>query len=100
MFTILLNTLAFIIFTSLISIKCQQSETNHTEININQQYNGTLEADNSYAFFKLIIPQGINPNSQNLVFKVKEPEKAFDGVEDFSDPDIYVSTVFIKLRKF
>jgi len=94
MFTILLNTLAFILFTSLISIiKCQQSASNHTLVNLSLVYNGSLEADNSYAFYKLIIPEGVNLNTHNLIFKLKEPEKAFNGVDDFSDPDIYVSTV-------
>lgn len=93
MFTILLYSLAFIIFTSLLNIKCQQTNTNHTLIELNKVYNGTLAADNSYAFYKLIIPEGVDPNTQNLVFKVKEPEKAFIGLDDFSDPDIYVSTV-------
>lgn len=97
MFTILLNTLAFLIFSSLINIKCQQSDSNHTLIELNKPYNGTLEADNSFAYFKLIIPEGINSNSQNLVFKVKESESANIGVEDFSDPDIYVSTVLFFL---
>jgi len=100
MFTILLNKLAFLILISIVNIKSQFADSNHTVIELNKVNNGTLEADNSYAFFLLIIPEGINPNTQNLVFKIKEPESAEKGIDDFSDPDIYVSTVLIIIKSF
>ena len=94
MFTIFINALAFLIFGSFInlSINCQQA-TNHTLIEINKVYNGSLTNDYTYSYYKLIIPEGIEKNTKNLVFKVKEPDTSFSGVDDFSDPDIYVSTV-------
>lgn len=75
-----------------INIKCQQSE-NSTVIEINKTYNGTLNNDFTWAFYELVIPEGVEKNTKNLVFKVKEPDSSFDGKDDFSDPDIYVSSV-------
>jgi len=88
----MINSLVYLILTSIITIKCQQ-DSNHTIIELNKQYNGSIANDYSYAYFKLIIPEGIEKNSKNLVFKVREPDSALKGVDDFSDPDIYVSTV-------
>lgn len=94
---LLLYTFTFIIiFTfSNNNIKCQQSSDNSTLVELNKSYNGTLSEDYSWAFYKLIIPEGLANNSKNLVFKVKEPDSALVGKDDFSDPDIYVSTVII-----
>jgi len=90
----LLSLLVIIILSSLLQINCQQP-SNHTLIELKTKYNGTLETDNSLHFYKLIIPEGVEKNSSTLVFKVKEPDSALIGKDDFSDPDIYVSTVKI-----
>lgn len=71
--------------------KCQ-SESN-TEIEINKTYNGTMDKKDSFRFFKMIIPNDVEKDMNNLIFRVQEPESAREGRDDFSDPDIYVSTV-------
>jgi hypothetical protein len=65
----------------------------HNLIELNKNYNGTMNQDDSFRFFKLIIPNGIEKDVSNLVFKVEEPASAREGKDDFSDPDIFISTV-------
>jgi hypothetical protein len=67
----------------------------HNLIEIDKIYNGTMIEDDSFRFFKLVIPKGIQKDVSNLVFKVEEPAAAREGRDDFSDPDIFVSTVKI-----
>ncbi len=70
-------------------------ETDHVLVEIDKTYKGTLENDNSYFFYKMKIPDNIKANTTDLVFRVKESDKADIGQADFSDPDIYVSKVII-----
>ena len=96
---IFINLFVITIFSSLFEIKICQEDT-LTTVELNKFYNGTLESDYSFAHYKLDIPEGTDINSKNLVFKVKEPDSSFEGKEDFSDPDIYVSTVKNKIIIF
>jgi len=92
MYSVIISILACIIFNDLNFINTQEQKI-QSEVVLNKHYNGTLKLDYSHQFFKLIIPEGVEKNTQNMVFKVKEPETSFNGRDDFSDPDIYVSTV-------
>ena len=89
---ILMNTfLLGLIFTILSYTNCQEEK--NTLIELNKSYNGTMNEDDSFRFFKIVIPKGIERDTSNLIFKVQEPEAAREGKDDFSDPDIYISTV-------
>lgn len=68
-------------------------EADHVLAEIDKTYNGKLESDNSYFFYKIKIPDDIQANTTDLVFRVKELDIADIGKADFSDPDIYVSKV-------
>jgi len=86
------NILA-ILFYFVIQINCQEKETDHILIEFDKTYNGTLDYDNSYYFYKFIVPNDIKVNTTDLVFRVKEYDSADVGKADFSDPDIYISKV-------
>jgi hypothetical protein len=82
----------FIIYIySLAFIKADETDVISTDLS--KLYTGKLEFDNSWRFYELEIPPGTRLNSKDLVFRVKESRKADSAQEDFSDPDIYVSTV-------
>jgi uncharacterized iron-regulated protein len=59
---------------------------------LSKTFMGKLE-ENTWRFYKLEIPSWVKINSTDLVFRVKESKNADSGIEDFSDPDIYVSKV-------
>ena len=86
---ILMNTfiIGFIFAIMSYTIKCQNT------IELNKYYNGTMSEDNSFRYYKIEIPQGTVKDLSNLIFRVREPEAARVGKEDFSDPDIYISRV-------
>ena len=88
-----------IIFLMFIFILCLfpiiAQETDHVKVELDKTYNGNLEADNAYFFYQIKIPDDIQANSTDLVFRVKELDIADVGKADFSDPDIYVSKVII-----
>lgn len=65
---------------------------NVTEIFLNTDVVGTIGKDEGSAFFKLIIPNTAISFDQELVFKINEPENAQKGLEDFSDPDVYITS--------
>ena len=90
---LILHSLTLIFSLILTYIKCGDIDSDNFSIELEKKYNGTLLTDNSLYFYKLEIPKEIQPNSYNLVFRVKEPELADLGKTDFSDPDIYVSKV-------
>ena len=68
-------------------------DTDVISTDLSKTYSGKLDTDNSWRFYELEIPSGVELNSKDLVFRVKESKKADMAKEDFSDPDIYVSTV-------
>ena len=59
MFLLIQNTLIIAILFEISFIKCQQQESNHSIVELNKQYNGSLKMDFTYAFFKLLIPEGV-----------------------------------------
>jgi hypothetical protein len=63
---------------------------------LSKTFSGKLEK-NTWRFYKLEIPSWVKINSTDLVFRVKESKNADTAIEDFSDPDIYVSKVKLKL---
>lgn len=95
----LFNTLFIgFIFTIISFTKKTKCQDTNSLIDLNKEYNGTISQDDSYKFYKIVIPNDIEKDSKNLIFKVHEPEAAREGREDFSDPDIFISTVRIKLK--
>lgn len=72
-------------------IKAQETDVISTDLT--KLYTGRLDFDNSLRFYELEIPPGTRLNTKDLVFRVKESRKADLAQADFSDPDIYVSTV-------
>lgn len=88
-----------IVFLILSIFQIKSQETDHILVEIDKTYNGTLETDNSYYFYKIKIPDDIKANTTDLVFRVKELDIADDGQADFSDPDIYVSKVIFIIKK-
>lgn len=82
----------FLIFIfSIIKVKADNSD-DFIEAELSKTFNGKLEED-TWRFYKLQIPSNIKANTSDLVFRVKEPKNAELAIDDFSDPDIYVSTV-------
>jgi hypothetical protein len=82
----------FIIYVFSIAF-LKADETDVISTDLSKLYSGKLDIDNSWRFYELEIPPGTRLNSKDLVFRVKESKKADSALEDFSDPDIYVSTV-------
>ncbi len=85
--------LAFI-FIFIVHIHCDDNEPENLLIELDKIYNGTLLSDNSFRYYKLVIPDEIKVNSSDLIFRIKELDSADIGKTDFSDPDIYVSKVY------
>ena len=85
--------LGYLFFFILSYIKADDIDIISTDLS--KTYTGKLEKDNTWRFYKLEIPSGIKINSTDLVFRVKESKNADSALEDFSDPDIYVSNVSI-----
>ncbi len=91
---LILNLFAvFIIY--IVKLNCQEIKSDNTLVVLDNIYNGTLDMDNSYHFYRIIIPNENDMIIENkdLVFRVKELDLADSGKEDFSDPDIYISRV-------
>lgn len=93
---ILINTFILSFILGIINLnskaECQEKFTN-TVIELNRTYVGSMNEDDSYRYFMIVIPNEIEKNVHNLIFRVQEPEAARQGKDDFSDPDIYISTV-------
>ena len=77
----------------LLQVNTQNVDTDHIAITLDSTYTGSLNAENSYFFYKIKIPDDIKLNTTDLIIRVKELDAADVGVGDFSDPDIFASKV-------
>jgi len=66
------------------------------ELKIDVQENGKLDKDDEMSYYMLKIPKNVEKNTKNLVIRIKENDDADIALDDFSDPDIYVSKVKFK----
>lgn len=63
----------------------------HIEMKLDIEEKGEIKKDDSFIYYKLIIPANIS-ETKNLVFEVKADKSALkEGEEIFSDPDIHIS---------
>lgn len=63
-----------------------------TSIKLNQTVNSSINKDEGYEYYSLVIPSTVKFNESMLMFTVKADESNIkEGEEIFSDPDLYVS---------
>ena len=73
------------LFISLFSLILSESK----DLALNKTVHGVIYKDNSFNYYKLILPSTIKKNKLILVFTVKESRQGLSEGEDlFSDPDI------------
>ena len=75
-----------------------KSDTEIIPTELSKTFTGKLKED-TWRYYKIEIPSWVKINTTDLVFRVKEPKNADSAIEDFSDPDIYVSKVKINCFK-
>jgi hypothetical protein len=66
------------------------------ELKIDVQENGKLDKNDEMLYYVLKIPKNVEKNTKNLVIRIKENDDADIALDDFSDPDIYISKVKYK----
>jgi hypothetical protein len=69
------------------------SQQVHKEMKLDVQENGSIMTKDGLYFYKLQIPANITANSFDMMIRVKENDLADEGIDDFSDADLYVSKV-------
>lgn len=85
--------LNFLFFLTIFFKFTNQQQSTNKIMQLDTLYNGTILTADGSNFYTLTIPKDITEKSMDLLLKIKEPEKADRGKEDFSDPDVYVSFV-------
>jgi hypothetical protein len=83
----------YLVFTLVYLVMAQNERK---EMKIDVQENGKLEMDEEMSYYVLKIPKNVEKNTKNLVIRIKETDGADLALDDFSDPDIYVSKVKFK----